>query len=295
MNRKISAVIVIVVLATIILATYTQLPKDEIVPIILGFDHIPLAVGDIEIAGAQFEQLGFTLKPGRYHENGIQNKHIKFKDGTEIEIISAEKNRDALTAEYLLHLQSGDGPAFVGLYVSDLEMLAGWFEKGNVEYLREGELLTFPKNSRLRYLFFGTRLTSPTDQPEHFVHKNDADGLISVWIAGDDFDMEEQLFSTLGAEISEQEVFVPDKIKTRVARFKEANVLLLPGSYQLVPGRRIIGATVRTTDLEKLRDLLGTTSWTNLLEKKTKNWQSIFISPDIAHGLWLEFREYLDD
>jgi hypothetical protein len=34
-------------------------------PIVLGIDHVPVAVADLEAAGARYRALGFTLKPGR--------------------------------------------------------------------------------------------------------------------------------------------------------------------------------------------------------------------------------------
>lgn len=99
----------------------------------------------------------------------------------------------------------------------------------------------------------------------------------------------------LGIEISEMEVYVPLKTEARVAKFKAADVILLPGSFQVVPGRRIIGATMRTIDLNGFKDLLENGSRSNYPEIKTENWQSIFIPPDVAHGMWLELREYLED
>ena len=81
------------------------------------------------------------------------------------------------------------------------------------------------------------------------------------------------------------------RIKATVARLQEAEVLLLPGSQQIVPGRRIVGATIHTDDLEALRRVLST----NLLDipqaVTIPGGRSIFIPPQAAHGIWLEFRQ----
>ena len=66
-------------------------------PVVRGLDHIPLAVNDLEASRADFEALGFVLKPGRRHENGLRNLHAKFPDGTEIELITVGAATDALT------------------------------------------------------------------------------------------------------------------------------------------------------------------------------------------------------
>ena len=51
-------------------------------PIVAGLDHVPVAVRDLEAAAADYRRLGFVLKPGRPHANGIRNVHAKFADGT---------------------------------------------------------------------------------------------------------------------------------------------------------------------------------------------------------------------
>ena len=85
-------------------------------PAVQGLDHIPIAVNDLAAAADHYRALGFSLKPGRPHENGITNQHVKFRDGTELELITAPAARDALTTTYRRHLAEGDGPAFLALY-----------------------------------------------------------------------------------------------------------------------------------------------------------------------------------
>src|SRR5580692_8943157 len=67
-------------------------------PLIFGVDHIPLVVSDLDGAEADFRAMGFSIKPGRPHADGIRNAHVKFPDGTEIELITAPRSADILTA-----------------------------------------------------------------------------------------------------------------------------------------------------------------------------------------------------
>lgn len=76
-------------------------------PIAVGLDHVPVAVADLAAAAERYQRLGFTLKPGRPHENGIENRHAKFRDGTEIELITAREARDPLTAGAVRRLPDG--------------------------------------------------------------------------------------------------------------------------------------------------------------------------------------------
>jgi len=64
-------------------------------PELEGLDHIVVAVKDLEAAAERYRGFGFTLKPGRPHANGIRNLHVKFPDGTEIELLTV----DALEVE----------------------------------------------------------------------------------------------------------------------------------------------------------------------------------------------------
>lgn len=235
-----------------------------------GLDHIPIAVNDLARAAADYRALGFALKPGRPHDNGITNQHVKFPDGTELELITAPAARDALTRTYRSHLAAGDGPAFLALF-------APGSDRGSLGL----------ESDPLRYVFMSGRNQSPTDRPEHFAHANTAESLISVWLAAADLSNERRLLERLGARIQTERVRVPEALDAPVARLMEGEVVLLPASRQLVKGRRIVGATIRVRDLEEAKRVLG--------GRGQVSGSSIFLPPALAHGLWLELREMRHD
>ena len=245
--------------------------SQQVKPGATGLDHIPIAVADLERAAARYRALGFALKPGRPHDNGIRNEHAKFPDGTELELITAPEARDGLTKTYRQHLAAGDGPAFLALYAPDRDRSA-------------------PPAPLPGYLFFGPRNASPTDRPEHFAHRNTADSLIEVWLAGDDLSAERKLLQTLGATSARREVHVPDPVVAEVAQLGAESVVLLPGSRQLVAGRPIIGAVVRVKSLSTARQIIGAAG---LLPDAPagRATSSIFLPPTVTHGLWLELRD----
>jgi catechol 2,3-dioxygenase-like lactoylglutathione lyase family enzyme len=221
-----------------IVTPLAQRPSDTRAPAVIGLDHVPIAVRDLETAAETYRALGFSLKPGRPHQNGIRNQHVKFPDGTELELITAPEARDALTTKYRRHLEDGDGPAFLALFVPDKARM--------------------PRDlpASLHYWVFGPRNASPTDRPEHFAHANTATSLISVWLAGEDLQHERTLFARLGAAMLKREVSVPRRVRADVAQFKEGDVLLLPPTHQRVKGRPIVGATVRVRNIARVRELL---------------------------------------
>jgi catechol 2,3-dioxygenase-like lactoylglutathione lyase family enzyme len=241
-------------------------------PPVSGLDHVPIAVRDLEAATETYRRLGFALKPGRPHDNGIRNQHVKFPDGTELELITAPEARDPLTTTYREHLEAGDGPAFLALYAPDASRV--------------------PRNldAPLGYLFFGPRNASPTDRPEHFAHPNSAQTLAAVWLADNDLEPERTLFAKLGGTIARRAVHVPDRVEADVARFGDGEVLLLPGARQRVAGRRIVGVTVRVRSLRTASELLKSRGIQASRRGDTAS-TSLFLAPETAHGLWIEFRE----
>ena len=231
-----------------------------------GLDHIPIAVANLESAAEHYRALGFVLKPGRPHDNGIRNEHAKFLDGTELELITAPDARDDLTSTYRKHLAAGDGPAFLAFHVPLLD------ETG--------------RDSAPSYVFFGGLNKSPTDKPEHFAHPNGAEALIGVWLADDDLSRERKLLEAMGAVIERRETRVPAPLTTDVARLFDDEVVLLPSRFQIVPGRRIVGATVAVKSVEAARRLLERSSPSLQVGSR-----SVFLPPADTNGLWLELRQ----
>lgn len=253
--------------------------------LIAGLDHIPIAVADLDRAARQYRELGFALKPGTPHANGIRNQHVKFADGTELELITAPEARDALTIKYRRHLRAGDGPAFLAFFAPALDRVAERLAAMKVSYRRNPGYLAIDDPHPLDYVFFGGRNQSPTDRPEHFAHRNGAESLIGVWLAGDDLSHERAMLGAMGATITSAEVHAPDHVQAHVAKLNEGVVVLLPGARQLVPGRRIVGATLRVGSVAIARKALGVAAQTS------SSPTSVFVPPSSTHGLWLELRE----
>jgi catechol 2,3-dioxygenase-like lactoylglutathione lyase family enzyme len=208
----------------------------------IGIDHISLAVRDLEGAADTYRDLGFALKPGRFHEDGIRNEHVKFEDGNGIELITAEEDRDSPTRTYLKLLSAGEGPAFLNFHTTNLAALENRLATAGYPYLRDGNTVTL-SNPNLNYLFFfeGDN-RSPTDHPEYFAHPNTARATIGVWIAGGDGSRLVKTLKSLGARIAKKTVFAPYKMVATVAAVNNGEIIFLPASRQVIPGRPIVGA-----------------------------------------------------
>lgn len=241
--------------------------------VVRGLDHIPLAVKDLEQSQADFEALGFVLKPGRPHANGLRNTHAKFPDGTEIELITALSASDALSSDYLEWLQQGDGPAFLGFFAP------------NPKALEERLAL---QNLSLKRVFFSRRQHSPTDRPEHFAHPNTAFALSGIWLAG--AEAERRLLPLLGAKPAEKPSCSPFGADAAAYSLPEARVVFLPAKVQLVPGRSIVGATLTVRNLQAVRHVLAANQ-VAFEQPPGCDDRSLWVGPRAAHGLWLEFHQ----
>lgn len=235
----------------------------------LRLDHVPVAVNDLDGAADTWQRLGFALKPGRPHDNGITNRHVKFADGTEIELITAPAARDALTQSYVNFLQSGDGGAFLALYPGP----GGAQAPGAA---------SFPRDHPLAWIFFGALNRSPTDLPEHFEHPNTAITLQSVWLAADDHGELLDLLARFDAR--------PCDDRQRVLLAAGDQLRLLPAAASLPQGRHILGVTVTVRDLESAAAVLAS-SGLPFQRRETADGATLLVAPAHASGLWLELRE----
>jgi hypothetical protein len=257
-------------------------------PAVRGLDHIPLAVNDLERSMSDFAALGFAIKPGRPHANGLRNAHVKFPDGTEIELITAPAATDALTSQYRDWLKGGDGPALLGLFTPDFNALVERLSRLGVVLDRKDDFAAVSEPASLHRLFFSRRQHSPTDRPEHFAHANTALGLAGAWLAG--ATAEQRLLAQLGAVSTEGASCGPFGSDLATFSLAEGQIVFLPETAQSVSGRSIVGATVKVKSLETARTILDAKRIRyNRIAGCAR--ESLWIGPAEAHGMWLEFRQ----
>ncbi len=85
---------------------------------LLGLDHIVIAVANLEAAVASYRQLGFSVVPGGRHPVGTYNGLISLADGSYIELISFY--RENPEHRWWKPLQRGEGLVDFCLQTDDL-------------------------------------------------------------------------------------------------------------------------------------------------------------------------------
>jgi uncharacterized membrane protein (UPF0127 family) len=258
-------------------------------------DHVPIAVRDLDAAVRTYrDALGFSIKPGRPHANSILNAHLKFRDGTALELITAVEPRDALAERYLRLLAEHEGGGALALDGGPVEPLARTLAELSHPFRTAAgsyyESLSFPDASPLEYLFFIVVHRRPPDLPEHLTHANGARRLHAVWISRATWSPEEELFGLLGAEALPSGLVLPGAAAVREMELGSGRLYLLetPGA---VAGRPVVGATVEVARLERARASLAPAAREAATTGTDARGRFIRIPPEAAHGMWIEFLE----
>jgi catechol 2,3-dioxygenase-like lactoylglutathione lyase family enzyme len=253
--------------------------------VIAGLDHIPLAVRDLDAASDTYRRLGFALKPGTAHQNGIRNNHVKFPDGSGIELITAPAAVDPLTTRYRAMLDVAEGPAFWALHARDTDALVGRLGRGGFAFTRDGGTVNLA-GPALGFLFFVRDNRSPTDGPEHFAHSNGARAMVRVWVAADDGDELRRLLVAMGGTATTLTVEAPRPTTATVVKLENGDAVILPASRQVTKGRPVMGATFEVADATALA-----ARFTSAHVAFAASPRRLIVSPDQTHGIWLEFVE----
>jgi len=83
-----------------------------------GIDHLVIIVNDLEQAGKDYAELGFTVIPGGQHPVGSHNALISFRDGSYLELIAFY--REAIDHRWWEPLQTGERLVDFCLQTDDL-------------------------------------------------------------------------------------------------------------------------------------------------------------------------------
>lgn len=263
------------------LAYFADNPVYAQSPLVMGVEHTPIVVTDLEKAQADFRSMGFAIKPGRFHSDGIRNAHVKFPNGTELELITAPAPNDALTSEYYAHEQHGDGPVYFGLTATNHPALTIRIKAMGVPVQQDGGALTFPLGNPLHHLFFGSGGKSPTDRPENFAHANSALRLAGFWVSGNR--QERGLLRKLGVQFHRLGACGPMG-SADVAEMPNGNIFFVSGTPR--DGSEI-GARIEVRSLETAAAVMKK----NGLNPKSYPGCGLWLPPEVSHGIWLQFIE----
>ena len=244
---------------------------------LIGIDHMPTIVADLSQASASYRRMGFSLKSGRLHDNGLRNNHVKFKDGSGIELISVPAvPNDEMTRSYAKFLREGEGPTHLAFHARAPNALLAALEAASIPFEDDNGVITLG-DPRLDFVFFVRDNRSRTDRPEHFAHSNGAIAMTEVWLALDTRTLNRatKLLLALGAIERTEKVMAPMRVSAQVFYLQNGRVVVVPEKHQIISGREIIGAKFQVEQRQS--------------KQEKANPAVLTVEPSIAHGLWLRF------
>jgi hypothetical protein len=152
-------------------------------------DHAIVVVDDLDSASNRFRRSGFRIKQGRPHANGLLNRHIKFRDRTEVELMTVRGTpRDDIARDYAKLMRAGDGGVYVALQVKDLNTVARHASTMGARVQRPSSgpwsFVSFTDTSSLAAVFFGNGGGGVLDPDSIFQHRPPVEALEEAWVEG---------------------------------------------------------------------------------------------------------------
>lgn len=173
--------IILNALATVFLLVSGQVQADQI-----RLDHVIVAVNDIYEAVETYQNLGFTIKPGKVHKNGLINSHIKFPNRTGLELMSiAGVVKDDVARKYADILKFGDGGAYIAFSVASQKKVVEKLKMLGIDHqVKTGRLwdyITFYDEPDFEHLFFIDAHHASIDDLSVLRHKNGSSHINGIW------------------------------------------------------------------------------------------------------------------
>lgn len=184
----------------------------------LTIDHVILTESDSNTLVQKYEQMGFTVKQGSKHQNGLINAHIKFLDSGAIELMSLySEPKDELAKEYASLIKQKIKGAYIAFSGQKTTVIASILGKNQIEHTIQKEkwwtYVTFPKSSGFAPLFFIEYHRSFPEQSENYLHRNGMSRMAHIELQG----------NRLLSDLLEYAGLTFERISENKVRFKTAS------------------------------------------------------------------------
>lgn len=156
----------------------------------LRIDHVIILHPDLEAAVSDYKAMGYTIKPGRLHDNGLLNAHIKFDNGSSLELMAlADAPTDRMARQYAQLLDDGVHGAYLALTGPDQAHIETALKRLSIDYeILRGAIwtyITFDQESEFAHIFFICYDRPPAVEPAHqTTHTNGVLAMEQVTIEG---------------------------------------------------------------------------------------------------------------
>ena len=252
-------------------------------------DHIIIGSNDLSNSELFFNKaLGFSVKKGDPHKNGINNLFIEFTDSSEIEILSVDTPTDQLAKTYKTQLDNNKFGLQFAIRVNSIDQLTNNFISISSKYstlINQNNYSSLSKNNTSEDFpfFFIQYENNPTGNVKH---DNKTSGISSVWLSTPNIRQSIIQYSDFGFSLIDT-LTVAD-IDNKTASMKNDNfeiILIEDNNYA------ITGVTIKTNFIDNMQEMLIEYLKEDVRIINNKRGKSIYLSPHVTNSIWFEFLE----
>lgn len=253
-------------------------------------DHIIIGSNNLEKSKSFFQdKLGFTIKEGKKHNNGIINFFIEFVDSSEIEIVSITNPIDLLAKEYNTLLKIKHFGFQFALRTNEIQNLKNHFGTLSSNFSHFDENLAYSTLAQKEFkqelpIFFIQH------HQKHFNtktnHSNNSNGISAIWLSTIDIKKSAQKYIDFGFSIMDTISLGDIKKKTVLLRNDNFEIILIGNDKY-----EISGLTLSISNLDIIQKIVKDNLNLTPQVKNNKRGKSISLDPTTTNSIWFEFLE----
>ena len=253
-------------------------------------DHVIIGSKDLKETARFFSEiLGFTLKRGTEHSNGISNSFIEFENGSEIEIIEVKDPKDSLSEHYNKQIQKGGYGLNFAVRVENIDTLYRHFKDLNSKYSEMTSKKDFTvlsannsePNLPLFFIQHNRKLFNTKIQ-----HENGSLGIHSVWIGTNNLEQDIMELIDYGFEVHDT---------ARINYLNKKTFLMKNNNFAISifesRNNNIQGVSIQCENLDTFKKRLVKQN-VSFIETIVNGKVSIVLEPEVTHSIYLEFAPY---
>lgn len=250
-------------------------------------DHVIIGALNFQETSIFFNNLGFSIKDGYKHKNGISNNFIEFIDNSEIEIIEISESSNTSSENYKSFIDAKISGLQFAIRVNEIKQLKLSFEKLNFPFIYLDKNKAYStlssKSINTELPIFFIKYNKENNNTE-VNHTNKTKGIKSIWFETKDIKKSAGQLVDFGFDpIGNYKI---PSFNNKVVEFRNNNfgiILIESNKYE------ISGITISIESLSELQQIMNKNFDRTFLDKIIKYGKSIFLPREITKSLWLEF------
>lgn len=253
-----------------------------------SLDHIIIGVNNLdEISSIVLQKLGFTIKKGNRHKEGITNIFIEFPDTSELEFVQIINPKSNLAQSYFNKLQHKEFGLKFAMRTNQIENLSKNFMLTNFPFKQ--------LNKNNSYITLSASDTN-SHYPFFFIQYDDIShnyssnirfmGLQSVWVSTKNIRETIKQFSNFGFKLIDTVSIKNIEHKTAWMKNNKFSLIVIEDNH-----RGIKGISIGVKDIDVLLRKFKHDIKKNAEIINNKRGRSIILEPQITHSIWFEFIE----